>query len=128
MYLLQNNKCLLKKSFQESFCICHSNTTVVVFNSTKQCAICGGGEVFDVESSFFNENGNTRGCIYSNEASCSKTSTGWTQYVKDNEFYGNNSFYQPAENFSARNQQAPQQSSPRPPAEPVDCSSLVCLW
>jgi len=75
-------------------CICHSDTPVTVFDSNKSCVICGGGEIFDVESTFFNENGNTRGCIYSEETSCSTVSIGWTQYVRTYDFAGNDTTYQ----------------------------------
>ena len=78
-------------------CICHSDTEVTVFDSNASCAICGGGESFVVGSSFFNENGNTRGCIYSEETTCSTTAVGWTQYVKNYNFRGNNSAYQVSE-------------------------------
>ena len=64
-------------------CICHSDTEVTVFDSNASCAICGGGESFNVKSSFFNENGDTHGCIYSEELSCSTTEIGWTQYIKN---------------------------------------------
>jgi len=62
-------------------CICHSDTEVTVFDSNASCVVCGGGASFDVKSSFFNENGQTRGCIYSEETSCSTTEIGWTQYT-----------------------------------------------
>ena len=75
-------------------CICHSDTPVTVFDSNASCVICGGGEEFDVKSTFFNENGNTRGCIYSEETSCSTMSIGWTQYIRAYDFTGNDTAYQ----------------------------------
>ena len=75
-------------------CLCHSDIAITVFDSNASCAVCGGGEIFDVSSSFFNENGNTRGCIYSEETSCSTKEVGWTQYIRAYDFIGNESSYE----------------------------------
>ena len=80
----------------DEVCICRTDTPVEVFNSNESCVICGGGEEFNVESFFFNENGNTRSCIPTADQTCLTSSTGWTQYRMNPNFGGNQSVFAPA--------------------------------
>jgi len=77
----------------DEVCICRTDTPVEVFNSNESCVICGGGEEFNVESFFFNENGNTRSCIPTADQTCLTSSTGWTQYRMNPNFGGNQSVF-----------------------------------
>ena len=53
--------------------------------------VCGGGRDFEVKSSFFNENGDSHTCIHTDISGCSQEDHGWTQYIKNTKFKGNES-------------------------------------
>ena len=76
----------------DEICHCISDTPITVFDSNKSCAVCGGGEQFLVRSSFFNENGNERSCIHSEDITCGTESTGWTQYRMNPEYRDNETY------------------------------------
>ena len=80
-----------------SVCLCNSDTPVVVFDSNRDCVVCGGGRDFEVKSSFFNENGDSHTCIHTDISGCSQEDHGWTQYIKNTKFKGNESQYRRAD-------------------------------
>lgn len=61
--------------------LCNSEEEIKVFDSSENCAVCGGGEYFQVGSVFFNENGADSTCRYAEETSvCDEKESGWSQY------------------------------------------------